>query len=235
MSHGYTISLLLFFVLPFLFVARQIPRLVEPRPFVWSIATISVIGWAWSFFLSYKSWWIFPDYHVVGINPIPYVPLEEFVIYPIGGAFSIYLYLAGSRGLSARSRPWLVGSFLTGVTALFIAVAVLAKQPSPYLHSQLFVFNTLCLLLAPLIISSMKLRGLLVAVGVLGAIGFVWDHLAFSFDWWIYAAVTGIRLGRVPIEDVNFYLMAPTAAISIYLAFRRLFSNLPARPSQVTP
>jgi lycopene cyclase domain-containing protein len=66
---------------------------------------------------------------------------------------------------------------------------------------------------------------LLGSVAVLGTIGFIWDYLAFKFGWWTYNATTGVKVARIPVEDVNFYLMAPTAAISLYIAFCRLFRS----------
>ena len=219
---GYTKSLLVIFIIPFLLLCGTILRSVERRPFALAIAAVCVLGWGWSLFLSYKAWWIFPGKDIVGVYVLPHLPLEEFVIYPIGGALSIFLYAVAGRRVS-NPRPGLLWVFLVGTTLVFGAIAALSDTRPFYLYSQLLLYNALCLALAPVAARRLAFAGLAASVGVLGLVGFGWDHLAFTFDWWIYTAITGIRIGRVPIEDVNFYLMAPTAAISLYVFFCGFF------------
>lgn len=96
-----------------------------------------------------------------------------------------------------------------------------------YLYSQFVVYNGLCLTMAPLVGHDMDLRALSLPVLVLGTVGFLWDHVAFKYGWWIYHAVTQIRIWLVPLDDFNFFFFAPTAAVSIYLAACRWF-GLPA-------
>lgn len=222
---GYTWSLLAIFVVPLLFLGRRILRAVRKKPFFLAISTVSVLGWAWSMLLSYKKWWVFPEKYIVGLRALPYVPLEEFVIYPIGGAFSIFLYVVSSRKFSLRS-PEIFQTMLTGTTAVFLALALARFKRRPhYLFSQLVLYNGLSFLLSPFTSRHLNIGGLLGSIAVLGAIGFTWDFLAFRFGWWAYNATIGIRILRIPIEDVNFYLMAPTAAVSLYVALCRLLKT----------
>jgi lycopene cyclase domain-containing protein len=222
---GYTKSLLVIFIIPFLFLGRTILRSVRRKPFFAAIAGVSVLGWAWSMLLSYKKWWVFPEKYIVGIRPLPHVPLEEFVIYPIGGAFSIFLYVVMGRIFSLKSGG-IFRTMLTGTTAAFLALALARLKKRPYyLFSQLVLYNGLSLLLSPVTARHIRAGGLVGSVAILGTIGFIWDYLAFKFGWWVYNATTGVKLFRIPIEDVNFYLMAPTAAISLYVALCRLFKS----------
>jgi hypothetical protein len=222
---GYTKSLVAFFIIPFVLLAGSIFRSVERKPFVLSIGTVCVLGWAWSLFLSYKKWWIFPGKDIVGLYVFPHLPLEEFVIYPIGGALAIYLYLRVASRFQATPRPGSFWALLLGTTAIFGAIALCTDARPFYLYSQLLVYNGLCLALAPFTSKSLKFAGLVASIAILGSIGFLWDFLAFTFQWWTYTAITGLRIGPVPIEDINFYLLAPTAAISLYVFFCRYFPS----------
>lgn len=219
---GYSKSLLVVFVIPFLLLFRSMLRTVRRRPFFASIALVSVLGWAWSMLLSYKKWWVFPEKYIVGVRVLPNVPLEEFVIYPLGGAFSIFLYVLGSRLWRSRRPSRLFGALVAGTTAAFLglALAYVKKRPH-YLVSQLVLYNGLNVLLSPVTAPLISAPGLVLSVGALGAIGFVWDFLAFRHGWWRYNATTGVKILKIPVEDLNFYLMAPTAAISLYVALCR--------------
>ena len=221
---GYSKSLLFIFVLPFLLLFRTMLKAVRRKPFWLSIGAVSVLGWAWSMLLSQRRWWVFPERDIVGLRPLPHVPLEEFVIYPIGGAFSIFLYALGSRltrgGRARRSR--LFEALVFGTTAAFLSLALAKMKRRPhYLVSQLVLYNGLNILLSPATAPIISASGVVLSVAVLGTIGFCWDYLAFRYGWWRYNATTGVKIFRIPIEDVNFYLMAPTAAISLYVTLSR--------------
>lgn len=221
---GYTKSLLLIFVVPFLFLIKPILRRVQKKPFFLSIAVVCALGWAWSMLLSKLGWWNFPDEYIIGIRVLPHLPLEEFIIYPIGGAFSIFFYVLFSRKIPGNPRPAAYFSFLALVTLPFVVLAVTHADHRPYyLYSQFALYNALCFVLAFPIAKHMRLSGVLGSVLVLGAIGYGWDFLAFRYGWWVYNAITGVKINGIPIEDVNFYLLAPTAAISLYVGLCRVF------------
>ena len=222
---GYTKSLLFVFVIPFVFLFRTILRNVQKVPFFLSIVLVCVLGWGWSMLLSYQHWWVFPERYILGIRPLPYLPLEEFLIYPMGGAFSIFFYVLATRKSTPVSSPVLFWIFLTAVTAAFTALAVVKGDTRPYyLYSQLVLYNGLCLLLSPFAASRLNVKGLLFSAAILGAVGFVWDYFAFKFEWWVYFAITGVKIAGIPIEVVNFYLMAPAAAITLYVVLCRVFN-----------
>jgi hypothetical protein len=222
---GYTKSLIVIFIIPFLVLLRPMLHTLERKPFALAISAVCLLGWAWSTFLSYKGWWIFPGNDIVGVYILPHLPLEEFVIYPIGGALSIYSYTRLSQMLDATPQPRLLWASLLGITAVFGSLAVLHSETQPfYLISQLALYNTLCLVLALFTSASLKMSGLVATIALLGSVGFVWDYLAFTRDWWIYTATMGLKWGPVPVEDINFYVLAPTAAILLYVFFCNLHS-----------
>ena len=228
---GYTKSLLFVFVIPFVFLFRTMVRNTQKAPFFLSIAVVCLLGWSWSMLLSYQHWWVFPERYILGIRPLPYLPLEEFLIYPMGGAFSIFFYAFATRRFSTASVPVAVWSYLAVISAAFVALGISKADTRPYyLYSQLLLYNGLCLILAPFAASRINLRGLIFSAVILGTIGFIWDYFAFKFEWWVYFAITGLKIEGIPIEDVNFYLMAPAAAITLYVALCRGF-GVPQTPT----
>jgi len=228
---GYTKSLLFVFVIPFIFLFRTILRNVQKKPFFIALSAICVLGWAWSMLLTYQQWWVFPERFILGYRPLPYVPLEEFLIYPIGGAFSIFLYALPTRKMAVANSAAFFWFFTLTITGAFVALGWVKQDTRPfYLYSQLVLYNGLCLLLGPWAARHVNAKGLLVSVGVLGAIGSVWDYYAFKFGWWVYHAITNVKVAGVPVEDVNFYLMGPAAAIALYVVLCRV-SGVPQVPA----
>ena len=231
---AYTISLALVFVAPFLFLWRTIRATVEMKPFAVTVALVCALGWAWSILLSARGWWEFPEEFILGVRVLPHLPLEEFLIYPLGGAFSIFFYVWAAKrrpaglGRLGRPNPAAYAVFAVGVAAAFggLALAHASKRPY-YLYSQLVLYNGIVLAALPWTMRTANPAGLVVSVGGLSLVGFVWDYLAFKWNWWVYHAITGVRVANIPIEDFNFYLMAPTAAISLYLCAARLFKRPP--------
>ncbi len=228
----YSISLFFVFILPFIFLFKTILKNVQRKPFFWSIGLICVLGWAWSMILSYTTWWVFPKDFILGIYVLPYVPLEEFLIYPLGGAFSIFVYTFSSRRLPRKCNAAVYWSFISLVTLLFVVLAVVKRDSHPYyLYSQFALYNALCFLLAPLVAKDVNLPGLFVSVFALGSVGFVWDYFAFKFGWWVYNAITQVKVIGIPVEDFNFYSLATVSAIVLYVLFCRRFavSQFPAK------
>ena len=228
---GYTKSLLFVFVIPFLFLFRTILRNVQKAPFFVSVAAVCVLGWGWSMLLTYQHWWVFPERFILGYRPLPYLPVEEFLIYPIGGAFSIFLYALPTRKWPVATSAPFFWFFIVAVTAAFSGLAWWKHDTRPfYLYSQLVLYNGLSFVLAPFSASRVNIKGLLISALTLGAVGSVWDYFAFRYAWWVYYAITNVKVAGVPVEDVNFYLMAPAAAIALYVALCRMFgqSQVPA-------
>lgn len=231
---GYTKSLLLVFVIPFLFLFRTILKNVQKKPFWIAVGLVCALGWFWSGFLSYKGWWEFPAESIIGIHVLPHLPLEEFIIYPLGGAFSIFFYTFPSVRWpkNNRANPLLYWGFLIGVTGVFAVLAYVKRDTHPwYLYSQFVLYNGLCLILAPFIAKDLYIPAVFYPMISLGAVGFFWDYFAFQLDWWIYHAITNVRVFNIPVEDFNFYLLAPPAAISLYVLFCKLF-KLPPLPAR---
>lgn len=221
---GYTKTLFFIFILPFIFLFKTILNNVQKKPFFLSVGMICVLGWSWSMLLSYQGWWTFPQEFILGFYVLPYLPLEEFIIYPIGGVFSIFFYTYPTKRIKLKWNPLLHWIFIGTVTALFGIFALIKKDTNPYyLHSQFVLYNLLCFVLAAFISREINVPGLFISVFSLSTVGFFWDYAAFRYGWWVYHAITGVKIAGIPVEDFNFYLMAPTAAISLYLLLCRFF------------
>jgi hypothetical protein len=152
--------------------------------------------------------------------------LEEFLFNPLGGLISVLLYLSGGR-MKIKVQPVIYWSFLILGTAVFGAIAWMTRSGKPYyIYSQLILFNLVCsLFLAPFVAKEVNLVGVGLAVFVLGTMGFVWDTVGFTYGWWTYYAVTGVAIGKVHIDDFNFFMFAPTSAISIYILTCRMLKT----------
>jgi lycopene cyclase domain-containing protein len=60
----------------------------------------------------------------------------------------------------------------------------------------------------------------------------VWDGIAIAAGVWSYnpAYITGVRLpGRIPIEELLFFLVVPTCGLLTYEAVERLLRSFRAR------
>ncbi|OVE77926.1 hypothetical protein BVX98_01625 [bacterium F11] len=226
----YTQTLFWIFIVPFILLFKTILKNVQKKPFFIAIAIVCLLGWSWSMILSYTGWWEFPEEFILGFHVLPYLPLEEFLIYPLGGAFSIFLYMFPTNKFSEKQSPLIYWIFVLAVTALFGILAFVKRGTEPYyLYSQLVLYNGLCLVFASKISKEINIIGLFSSLLVLSLIGYFWDWAAFRNDWWIYHAITGIKFNGIPVEDFNFYLLAPTAAISLYIGICR-YLNLSQKP-----
>jgi len=191
-----------------------------------------VLGYAWSMVVSASGWWTFRPDTLLGWNLLPHLPVEEALFYPLGGALCLLFYVGWTRWRvpPAEPKPLALGSGLVVLTtaaaaAVLLGFLLLRRQPA-YLASQIVLYNGLCFLLWPKTRDRILFGPALATVGLMLAIGFFWDWLAFTRGWWEYHAVLGWYWPpRVPVDDWNFYFSAPLAAISCYEAFRRHGAN----------
>ncbi|MBI4052042.1 MAG: hypothetical protein HY400_06015 [Elusimicrobia bacterium] len=219
------------FILPVLFFWKAILKRVQKKPFFISIGIISVIGWIWSAFLSAMGWWAFQPPFLMGIWITPWLPLEEFLFYPFGGILCIFLYNFCSSRFQKNKSPADTWTLLGAGNLLFLVLSLYSRSETPsYLYSQFIVYNLLTLALAPFIVRTIHLPALSVPIVLMGVVGFFWDHAAFKYNWWVYNTDTKIRFFFVPLDDFNFFIFAPSAAISIYINLCRLY-KLPPAPS----
>lgn len=213
------------FVVPVFFLLKIVWKYVQPIPFIISLVIISLIGWTWSSVLSIKGWWIFPEQFLVGIRILPFLPLEEFLFYPLGAFLAISIYaISDNYFKKIYSFKFLLfyNLFFTGI---FFLLCLLAPSPPYFLYSQFLVFNLISFWGMKSIAPKINLTAILFCVVCLTVIGFVWDFFAFKYGWWDYLAITQIKVLKIPIDDFNFYLFAPFAAVTIYIFLSNLLNK----------
>lgn len=227
---AYLWSIIAIFIGPALVLLAKLWKRIPKVPFFASVAAISIIGWAWSWTVSRNLWWSFGERYMLGWEVVPHLPLEEFLFYPFGGMLCLLVYISRYRPPGPR-RPVHYWVFMTAGTALFAVLAWATRANGPYyLYSQFLVYNALCgLLLAPFAAKEVDMRALWAPVALLGSAGFGWDYVAFTYGWWDYHAITRIRVSIVPVDDFNFFLYAPAAAVSIYHCLCRLMGSAPVK------
>jgi hypothetical protein len=215
------------FVLPLVVFGRRLFRGADPRAVLLGFALVTLVGWAWSITLSANLWWVFPKRFLVGVWLLPNLPLEEMLFYPIGMLFAIGLYNALTRRWPERMKdPWPYRAYLYAGTAVFGALAFYYRDEKPYyIYSLLLVYNGLALALCEAVWRYIHPRPLFVLTALLFVIGLVWDYFAFRYDWWIYNPIMGLKFWGIPVEDVDFYLYAPPAGLSLYLLAVRHFDR----------
>lgn len=223
----YLEGILILFGIPIFLLRKIVWKYVQPVPFIISLVIISLIGWTWSSVLSINKWWIFPEQFLVGVRVLPFLPLEEFLFYPLGGFLVIFIYEFGNKTFRNKfyNRKSLISLIYLG-TLLFFGAAIYSYPSQPYyLYSQFIVYNLLGLIFTYKIGETMNIYPLSLSTIAMGILGFFWDYFAFKYNWWIYVAITNIKIKNVPIDDFNFYFFAPLAAISIYMFIARFFEN----------
>jgi hypothetical protein len=172
--------------------------------------------------VSASKWWVFNPACMLGVQVLPNLPLEEMLFYPLGGALSILVYQRLKSRNESAPRAGL-GTFCllavmtaAAVVAIFIAQAQHGRW-AYYLISQLVLFNGLTLILWWVPRARFLVGPTSLAVLGMTVIGFAWNWLAFTQGWWTYHAVLGWMFPpRVPVDDWNFFIFAPLAAISLY-------------------
>jgi hypothetical protein len=217
----YFIAILTFFIFPIIWLWRSLKKENYPA-FFGTLGMVMVLGYAWSYLVSASRWWVFNPACMLGVLVLPNLPLEEVLFYPLGGALSILVY----QKLKSRNRStqraglgtfWLLaGLTAAAVGAIFIAQAQHGRW-AYYLISQVVLFNGLTLILWWVPRARFFVWPAALAVLGMTVIGFAWNWLAFTQGWWTYYAILGWMFPpRVPVDDWNFYIFAPLAAISLY-------------------
>lgn len=224
--YSYLISIFFGFVIPIAALGKHLWKNIPKVPFLVAFSITAVLGCSWSAYVSRHGWWEFGAQYVTGIRVFPNLPLEEFIFNPLGGVISVLLYLQGHRikVVINKAAYW---AFTLSGTAFFCFIAWYTRDNGPYyLYSQLVLFNFACTLaLAPFVADRINLVGLGLSIAALLTLGFGWDWVGFTKGWWTYFAVTGIKIGPVHFEEFNFFLFAPTAAVSVYALTCRLFKS----------
>ncbi|MDE2290725.1 MAG: hypothetical protein KGL53_01475 [Elusimicrobia bacterium] len=224
----YYLSILFFFAEPVAALLKELwPRLPK-RAFFSAFAFIAVLGWGWSWLVSASGWWSFGPRFMLGVEVLPHLPIEEVLFYPLGGALAVLAYLC-ARDERRPPRPGLLWAFLLTGTAIFAGLAAARWGRHPYyVVSQLVVYNTLCgILLAPWAAPKVDVAALALPVAGLGILGFLWNYVGFKYGWWVYHATLGLNVSVEPVDDFNFFLFAPTAAVLVYHAACRLTGSPP--------
>lgn len=226
---SYLISILFFFLVPLVTIFKKEWEHIPKKPFFISFAIIGFLGWAWSWTVTSHVWWSFGENFLLGVEVIPHLPLEELLFYPLGGGLCILFYLYGFK-IKIIQNQKIYWTFLIIGNLTFGIIAWATRHNGPaYLYSQLFLYNTICsLALAPWVGKDINLTGLAIPIGILSVVGFIWDYIGFKYGWWVYHAITQIYISVVPLDDFNFFLFAPTAAVSIYVLICKL-CNSPQR------
>jgi lycopene cyclase domain-containing protein len=64
----------------------------------------------------------------------------------------------------------------------------------------------------------------LLAVLPVAAVFVVWDYFAFRAGWWFFDSryLVGVFVGRLPIEELLFFLVVPICGILTFEAVRHL-------------
>ncbi|HRY29245.1 MAG TPA: lycopene cyclase domain-containing protein [Elusimicrobiota bacterium] len=207
------------FILPLLVLWRWLFRGANAKAVFLGFALVTLIGWAWSITLSAQQWWIFPRKWLIGIWLLPNLPLEEMLFYPM-----VMLFMIGFYNVIDRARPqtlkspWSYRLYLYSGTLVFAVLAFLYRDEKPYyLYSHFIVYNGLAIVLCEAVWRYVNPRAMALITGFMFLVGLIWDYFAFKYDWWIYNPIMGIKFWGIPVEDVNFYLYAPPAGLSLYL------------------
>lgn len=215
---SYLISIVVGFVIPVFGLFRILWKHIPFKPLIVAFIITSILGCGWSNYVSSQRWWEFGAQFLTGIRIFPNLPLEEFLFNPLGGLISVLLYLWGTKYKTKTSQAAYWTFTLVG-TAVFSGIAWYTKDNKPYyLYSQLVLFNFICsIFLGIFSAKDINLIGLGLSIGTLTLLGFGWDYIGFKYGWWTYFAITKINVTVVPIEEFNFFLFAPTAAVSVYV------------------
>lgn len=211
-------TVFLVLAVPALALCWRMRSRVHWRAFIASVSLITALGSCWSAVLSAQGWWSFSGSYRTGITLGPHLLLEEFLFYPCGGALSILLYVLG-EGRGFRPAPRVYTSIVSVGTAMFLLLLARTWPGQPYyLMSLIVLYNGLVTLpLAPWAAGRIGMTGFALSTTGMATIGMVWDVFAFRSAWWTYHAGTGIMVAGIPLDDFDFFLFAPAAAISIYV------------------
>lgn len=222
----YFLTIIAFFILPITFLIKYTKK-INYAAFFKALGMIMFLGYCWSFLVTSSGWWVFNPNTMLGFEILPHLPVEEVLFYPLGGALSILVYLAVSQYfgfVKCAKKGYLVGiSIITigSIVATVISIIHFQKMPF-YIISQIVLFNGLSIGVGLMKKQYIILKGAWFSVLIMSIIGFFWNWIAFTQTWWSYHATLGWFLPtHVPVDDWNFFVFAPLAAISLYECFVR--------------
>lgn len=215
---AYLTAIIVVLAVPACVIAWHLRPRLSLRPFLGALACITVLGGTWSAWLSARGLWTFSAATRTGITLGPHLIFEEAVFYPAAGALCIALYVLGER-LGTTPFPRAYGALVLVGTLLFAGLSWLEWDEQPYyLLSQVVLYNCIVTLpLCPVVSRRVSVQGFVTCVGIMATIGAIWDQCCYG-NWWTYHAATPYQVLGVPLDDLNFFVFAPTAALSIYLA-----------------
>ena len=261
--YGYTWSLSIFWVpiLIFHFWFNRHPELRVERKAYWGVVgAVFLLGTVLDLFFGYH-FFTFPNTGaVMGIYipafdwgtlswKTPYLPIEEFGFYLLGGIFIVTLYLWGSvywfrryshddHGAVCRSLPKLGGfhgRLLAWGLGLIVAALVVKKLgPYPEGFPGYFTFIVLLGLLPSVFLMRsiqylINWRALMFTVFVLLAMSIVYEAtLGVPYGWWKYQndQMIGILIGAwsyLPVEAVIIWLIIGFVAVLLFETLRAWF------------
>ncbi len=233
----YVITEIIFFILPLAGLWTTLKKM-NRRAFGLTLVIIMVLGYSWSMLVSSHGWWQFNPQTMLGWQVLPHLPLEEALFYPLGGALSILVY--GFLADKMANPRWKSLGFYFLFLALTLVVlgaattAVANNFHPAYILSQVVLYNGLALLLWPVAGPKFHLPGLLVTIVILTAVGVFWNYVGFTQRLWWYTAVLGWNWPKaVPVDDWNFYIFAPLAAISLYILLDSKHSRRSTHPGDL--
>jgi len=151
------------------------------------------------------------------------IPVEEFAFYALGFLAMLLGYawvdavMGERRPRRSRALAWKSG---LGVPLCLAAMgALLAPAVPAYWLYLCLVPLPPTIVLWPHVRARLNLKALLVTVLVLVGVSFVWEaQLAVPRGWWGYApdAMLGWWVGRVPIEAVVVWILAPITTAVLF-------------------
>ncbi|MCD4814368.1 hypothetical protein K8S19_11835 [bacterium] len=222
----YFLTILSFFVFPIIFLIKYTKN-IDYAAFFKSVGLVMLLGYSWSFLVTLSGWWVFNPDTMLGFEVLPHLPLEEILFYPLGGALSILVYLALGQYFHFTSRAGkgyllsIAGITVGAMIAVLISYVQFQKNPF-YIISQLVLFNGLSIGIWFFQKRRVILKAAWLTVVVMTVIGFFWNWIAFTQTWWSYHATLGWMFPPgVPVDDWNFFIFAPLAAMSLYECFNR--------------
>jgi lycopene cyclase domain-containing protein len=222
----YLITIIAFFVVPITALLKKLKTIDKPA-FIKATLTIMALGYIWSYTVTSNGWWVFNPNTMLGFEIIPHLPLEEVLFYPLGGALSILIYIAIAEwGVAANPVGKKYFWSIVGITALVsicVVISTLSFGKIPwYIISQMVLFNGLSIGLWFRKTHRISLNPALLSIAGMTVIGFFWNWIAFTQNWWTYHAVLGWYFPpQVPVDDWNFFIFAPLAAASLYEIYRK--------------
>ncbi len=221
----YLITELIFFIIPIAVIGLTWKKM-NRKALLISVLLVMVLGYLWSIMVSANGWWQFNHNTMLGFELLPHFPIEEALFYPLGGALSIMLYTVFKVKLEKFTIPpiflYLNIVLVTIFLLVLTGISINTNHQPVYIVSQFVLYNGLCLLMWQWAGKKIHVLSMWTCVLLMTIIGFIWNWIGFTQNLWSYHATLGWMWPQgVPIDDWNFYLFAPMAAVSLYEFFNK--------------